>query len=267
MKSNQSVLLSVLISISLSLGAQSDLLIEGSTSQGVKITSATNADMSLLSSSKLDITSSEFNEGINFYQTNKANLSWLLIQNDPANAGPHVRLSLNGDQGFFNPGDAELEVNAGTGNIGGDLNFKVAGNVGLNQINPAADFHIKQSVDNDGGGIRLERSTFGQGNYWEIQAFEDDDLAFQYNGTLKAWLDQTTGANLITSDRRLKKDIGEMPSALKEINRLQVVSYHYLDQKSDEPKIFGFIAQDVEQIFPNLVDSKDGIKGVNIGGF
>jgi hypothetical protein len=267
MKANIPAMISAFICLNLNLIAQSELLIEGSTNQGVQVTNTANSDVGLLTSSKLDITSSLFNAGINLYQINKENLSWLTIQNDPNNAGPLVRLSLNGDQGLFNPGDAELEVNAGNGNIGGDLNLKVSGTVGLNQENPAADFHIKQSADGDGGGLRLERSTFGQGNYWEIHTFSDDDLAFEYNNTLKAWLDQTTGASLITSDRRLKKDIVGLPSILDKIGELSVVSYHYLEQNSEEPKVFGFVAQDIERIFPNLVDSKNGIKGLNISGF
>lgn len=267
MKSINAVFVSIALCLFASMNAQSDFLIEGSSSQGVQVANTINSDVSLLTSSKLDIRSSLFNDGINLYQSDASNLSWLLIQNNPNQSGPLLRLSLNGDQGLFTPGDAELEVNPGVGNIGGDLNLKVSGNVGLNQQNPSADFHIKQSVDNDGGGIRLERSTFGQGNYWEIQTYQDDDLAFQYNGVLKAWLDQTTGATLITSDRRLKKDIVELPSILNKIIDLPVVSYHYLDQDSNEPEVFGFVAQEIEKVFPNLVDSKDGIKGLNISGF
>lgn len=267
MKYMISVFLGIFPSLNSLVNAQSDLLIEGSSSQGVQIMNTTHSDVSLLTSSKLDITSSLSNDGINLYQTDKSNLTWLLIQNSPNQAGPVLRLSLNGDQGLFTPGDAELEVSAGNGNIGGDLNLKVSGNVGLNQENPLADFHIKQSADADGGGLRLERSTFGSGNYWEIHTFSDDDLAFEYNNTLKAWLDQTTGASLITSDRRLKKDIIELPSILNKITDLPVVSYHYLDQDSNDPKVFGFVAQDIEKVFPNLVDTKDGIKGLNISGF
>jgi hypothetical protein len=261
------VLGAAFICLNISVYAQSELLIEGSANQGVQVANTSNSDVSLLTSSKLDITSSLANEGISLYQTNKQNRSWLLLQNDPGQAGPLVRISINGDQGLFNPGDAELEVNAGIGNVGGDLNLKVDGYVGLNQENPSADFHIKQSVDGDGGGLRLERSTFGPGNYWEIHTYSDDDLVFEYNNVLKAWLDQGTGANLITSDRRLKKDISVLPSILHKIGQLSVVSYHYLDQSSEEPEVFGFVAQDIEKVFPNLVDTKNGIKGLNISGF
>jgi hypothetical protein len=71
------------------------------------------------------------------------------------------------------------------------------------------------------------------------------------------------------SDRRLKKDISKIKDALNGILSLNGVTYLYNTSKypelglSDEPQI-GFIAQELEQVYPQLVITKDnGFKAVN----
>jgi hypothetical protein len=77
-----------------------------------------------------------------------------------------------------------------------------------------------------------------------------------------------------TSDARFKRDAVSVPSStLSSIIALQPYSYYWNDLgiaqggKADR-KEFGFMAQDVEQIFPELVYTReDGYKGVNYTGF
>lgn len=54
----------------------------------------------------------------------------------------------------------------------------------------------------------------------------------------------------LTSDSRLKKNIENLPLGLAQINQLRAVEY---DMKRDDSHQFGFIAQEVQSIFPNLV--------------
>ncbi|MDD0853717.1 tail fiber domain-containing protein [Halobacteriovorax sp. GB3] len=66
---------------------------------------------------------------------------------------------------------------------------------------------------------------------------------------------------LTTSDRRLKKEIYTIDSALEKILQLRGVSFVW---KRNDLKTYGFIAQEVEEIFPELVvtDKITGLKAV-----
>ncbi|MBK7937668.1 MAG: tail fiber domain-containing protein, partial [Lewinellaceae bacterium] len=63
----------------------------------------------------------------------------------------------------------------------------------------------------------------------------------------------TTGIYL-PSDRRLKKDIAAIPMGiLNKIMQLQAVSYHYNVEDESAKRTLGFLAQDVQGLFPELV--------------
>lgn len=64
------------------------------------------------------------------------------------------------------------------------------------------------------------------------------------------------------SDKRLKKDIKPIKNALETIMKIKGVSYKYnsdilLSSKGDTREYLGFIAQDIEQILPNIVGTKN----------
>lgn len=76
------------------------------------------------------------------------------------------------------------------------------------------------------------------------------------------------GSNITTaslSDMRRKDDIILLTSSLEKINRLRGVSY---TKKGDTRKMIGFIAQEVEAIFPEVISSswdEDIHKGITYG--
>jgi len=69
------------------------------------------------------------------------------------------------------------------------------------------------------------------------------------------------------SDRSLKKDITPLQSSLALFAQLNPVNYHWNTEDSSSPLQYGFIAQDIEAIFPSFVttDSETGIKSVAFG--
>ena len=68
------------------------------------------------------------------------------------------------------------------------------------------------------------------------------------------------------SDRRLKRDIATPAYGLAEVMALQPKSYR-LNQGSDDREHLGFIAQDVQQVIPELVsEMRDGMLGVEYTG-
>jgi len=68
----------------------------------------------------------------------------------------------------------------------------------------------------------------------------------------------------VASDRRLKKDIVNIENVLDELLNLRAVKYHSLEENDSDPKHIGFIAQEVEKAFPEIViTSPEGYKGID----
>ena len=77
------------------------------------------------------------------------------------------------------------------------------------------------------------------------------------------------GAITCTSDQRLKKNITDVNSAtiLDKLRSLQVKEYNMLADSSNSQKQIGYIAQNMEQLFPGLVQTdEDGRKSVSYSG-
>ena len=70
------------------------------------------------------------------------------------------------------------------------------------------------------------------------------------------------------SDIRIKENIYNLENVLPKINKLRGV-YYNLKADTDKHKYIGFIAQEVEEDFPELVNFNDnlGIKTVNYAQF
>jgi len=68
-----------------------------------------------------------------------------------------------------------------------------------------------------------------------------------------------------TSDERLKKNVAPITNALSDVTQLEGVSF---DWKDTGTRGHGFIAQQVEPILPDLVntDEETGMKSVNYIG-
>ena len=59
-----------------------------------------------------------------------------------------------------------------------------------------------------------------------------------------------------------------MESTLSKVMALEPATYHYLDaENADTPRSSGFMAQDVQALFPDLVSEKNGYLGLNYVGF
>jgi hypothetical protein len=160
---------------------------------------------------------------------------------DPDNADNAAYLASAGYAGYFN------------------------GNVGIGNSSPNQVLHIKQVVSNK--GIRIEHQS--NTNYWETGiGLSTLNYKFYYNGIVKADISSVDGAYTQLSDRRLKRGIVSMESVLDRVLRLQPSTYKYIDNSEDAVRSTGFVAQDVELLFPTLVrDVDDGYKGIVYDGF
>jgi hypothetical protein len=68
------------------------------------------------------------------------------------------------------------------------------------------------------------------------------------------------------SDRRIKTNIETIDGCLKKIENISGYTYNRLDLNDNKFHI-GLIAQEVEEVFPELVTEKNNIKGINYQGF
>jgi hypothetical protein len=74
---------------------------------------------------------------------------------------------------------------------------------------------------------------------------------------------ELTGTLTEISDARYKKNITALSGSLDKIKQLRGVSYNWIDEQKGTTEQIGFIAQEVEKVFPQLVHSnKEGYKSV-----
>jgi len=110
---------------------------------------------------------------------------------------------------------------------------------------------VKQIGVQNGIGIESANNT----NHWDFYVTGNaaSDLRLYYNGSIKGTFDNVTGAYTSASDRRLKKDITIQQPVLHSVMQLQAYQYHYLDNQTTDRFSNGFMAQDVQKLFPDAV--------------
>ena len=113
-------------------------------------------------------------------------------------------------------------------------------------------------------GLNLE--SWNDNNDWTIATDIDDDFSFFYNGTGKSYISNSDGNLYTYSDRRLKGDISYLGSTLSKVLDLAPATYYYHADKERRTQL-GFIAQEVEALFPAIVNEKEGNKSLNYAAF
>jgi hypothetical protein len=141
-----------------------------------------------------------------------------------------------------------------------------AQNVGIGTTSPLNQLHVKQSIPNRA----IEWEHENQIDYWTVGIGTNTlNCRFEFNGTLRGSISSIDGAFLTGSDFRLKEDIELLPQLLPKILKLKAYKYFFKDTHHlAKYKSLGFIAQDMESIFPELVyDMDGGLKGINYSAF
>jgi hypothetical protein len=136
--------------------------------------------------------------------------------------------------------------------------------------------HIARSRESSGGalntGVVGALVTIQDNGRVGIGTFVPRDL-LEVEGEIRAAclknFSGTTIAGTCASDARLKRDVRPFPRLLNTVARLQPVYFHwqkeqYPDRGFGEEESFGLVAQDVEEVMPELVAAdKDGYKMVH----
>jgi hypothetical protein len=118
---------------------------------------------------------------------------------------------------------------------------------------PRAELHLYHTNfggSNDGVRIQNEGSNL---HYWNLYTSNTTgDFEFYKSGIKRATINQSTGAYTAVSDARLKKNISDLTAVLPAVMTLQAKTYQFIDV-ADQRYFSGFLAQDLEQVFPEFV--------------
>lgn len=191
----------------------------------------------------------------------------IIISNDSSDPGEGLRALLSSTGNAFientsTSGSSLKNMYIRNGTSGGGININHNNYVGINNISPSQLLHIRQHQG--GNAIRIQNYT---GNQWELGVGSSNYFTFYYNGGLSAHITQA-GDYVKGSDQRLKNDLHYMDSVLTKVNKLKPADYHFIGSSVDAPRSIGLVAQEVEQVFPELVrELDDGFKGVVYSGF
>lgn len=179
----------------------------------------------------------------------------------------------NNDENLVNYGGVFVADGAGTTNYGiyttasnGTNNYAgyFSGRIGINQLDPVSDIHLYQT---DGlldgtGGMSFQRSTI-----WKIM-HTGTHFSFVLDNVRMAYVEGGTGDYVVESDASLKTDIEEMGPVLDKVLQLKPVKYRFIRQDESANKTIGFLAQDVEKLFPGLShQAEDGTLGLSYTDF
>ena len=194
-----------------------------------------------------------------------ANTPTMLFQSDDAPANQQTSaLFMNVSTGHMSLGRMN---DAGTALEETQMQIRADnGYVGIGTTNPQAMMHIGglSTNSNTRDGVRLENTDH---NTWDIHT-SSNLLIFNYNGFKSAQLHPELGWTTF-SDARLKTGISTADPVLSPLRELEVVSYQFRGREPLEHPQVGFLAQNVNEVFPHLAhrDGEDGYWGVNYAGF
>ncbi|MCB2220286.1 MAG: tail fiber domain-containing protein [Bacteroidetes bacterium] len=192
--------------------------------------------------------------------------------------------------GYYTRADAFVSMAVGAGNVGGgssdswintDPIFEVGnsidtnnrsnaftvmknGRVGINHSNPQSMLDIEQPNSGVGNGVLLNLQGYG---HWETGVDYASDYNLYYNNVLKAYILDTDGSYINTSDGNLKQNIQRIGPVLANVLQLKPSTYQFVNNPPGSSLSTGFIAQEVENLFPEQVVEKDGIKGIKYSEF
>ena len=152
------------------------------------------------------------------------------------NSAPFAGLTINGPS---------VPVNITSTGLG-------IGFFGASPPNPQAAIDMSGDIISRGfyGGLWMSgTSSSGNFGFWTNP-----------NGQAIAYID-TSGNYHQVSDRNLKRDIASLENTLDRLLQLRPVSYHFRSEATNSPATLGFIAQEVQPLFPEAVgEQTNGVK-------
>jgi hypothetical protein len=153
-----------------------------------------------------------------------------------------------------------LQVHNGSGAVGSLSMNPLGGKVGIGTTTPQTTLEVRAPANGAEDRV-LRLADSDHTHYWDMWADPSGSLIFQRNGSNFGFI--TSTGVFANSDARLKEDVKEIESALPRVMKLRTVNYR---MKADGTPGSGFIAQELQKVFPEFVESKMGYLNVNYSG-
>lgn len=184
-----------------------------------------------------------------------------------ANAIGNNNVAIGGDALFGSIGDNNTAIGYQSGYITqGYRNVFIGYKAGYSYNN--SDMLIIENSDAQKGIIVGNFVTNKLGINYTLSEIDARDETLQVDGD--AFKSTGSGNWIVPSDRRLKKNIEYLNSEamLQKIVALKGVTYNWLDPKRGTEKMYGFIAQELQTVFPeNVKENKSGYLSASYGAF
>lgn len=199
--------------------------------------------------------------------------TYLGAQAGKFNESGYSNVMIGSGAGLHSDGSRNIFIGANSGSTTNEISHSIAigynadiacekcamiGPVGLNAVNvgigvnnPSSPLHIKQKLAGplNVKGITLE--DYEDDGIWEIHT-TINALAFERNGVIKASINPSTGQYSQLSDKNTKTNISYLSPVLNQIAQLPAYTYSYKSDPENK-KTIGFMAQDVQDTYPELV--------------
>lgn len=163
-------------------------------------------------------------------------------------------------QGSHGPGNLGFYRRTGPSAWNHVLSLTPGDNVGIGTISPGAKLHVAGDLRVDGsisGYIDVLHSSNRQ---YVLVMQNDRNLVLYHNGVGPVW-----ASNTVVSDSNLKQGIKPISNALEKLLSVHGVSFAWKDE-TIRTRELGVLAQELEQVFPELVYSIDNHKLVKYHG-
>ena len=206
----------------------------------------------------------------------------VFVDNEETSTNNHYFLMVDSGPKYTSASySTRLYVNPNTGNISGSLtgtsSYADSGSFSLTSsfCTETSSYAVTASYalnipDGLGGGGGL---WYNGGTYWSSSLQDDSsptkigigrqptNYSLEVNGTMAATQDVIA---FMSSDKRLKDNIKPIEDPIGKIKQIGGYSFDWNDNQSTyEGTDFGVIAQEIEQVLPSLVQTReDGYKGV-----
>ena len=245
-------------------------IINADTSNGLKLTSDTSGQLELQSAGSTKVTmdtSGKFGiggtpseplsvfrtggqtEGVNIRNTSSGNGSRLTFEttrSDDSSVQEMAAVQVYAVSGYDNASNSDAVLTFETQNSGTTAERMRINNNG--QVTIGGTSWVGGSTDS---GLQIDMNTSTDATFGLVvrNGSNAESLVHKMNGSTY----NTTGTFGTLSDQRLKENIVDATSKLDEVKQLKVRNFNLIGEKE---KQLGFVAQEIEKVFPNIVDTQ-----------
>ena len=134
----------------------------------------------------------------------------------------------------------------------------LGGNVGIGTTSPISSAKLEVQGDSNGAaGIGIRHTGATAGNLWRMYMRNDSDLVISSPVSVGVQLGYGQTSWSAESDESLKDNISELGLVLDKVKNYRCINYSLISNEMTEANAVGFIAQDWESDFPNIVSSDE----------